>query len=79
MRAGSVTGEGHSVVRSTYREPLAVAAGLLTALRTEQIVAAQAEPDAFASLLTLDIRVVTDADIVVDKISRGCSWAATSA
>jgi outer membrane protein assembly factor BamA/autotransporter translocation and assembly factor TamB len=64
--SGAVTGTV-TVVRSAYREPLAVAAGLLTALRTEQAAVAPAEPDAFASRLALDVRLVTDSDVIVDN------------
>lgn len=64
--SGSLTGTV-TVVRSAYREPLAVAAGLLTALRTEQAVAAQADPDAFLSRLALDVRLLTDSDVIVDN------------
>jgi outer membrane protein assembly factor BamA len=64
--SGRVTGTV-TVVRSAYREPIAVAAGLLTALRTERAVVAQADPDALASRLALDVRVVTDSDIIVDN------------
>ena len=64
--SGSVTGTV-TIVRSAYREPIAVVGGLLSALRTEQLVAAQTAPDSLAARLTLDVRLVTDNDIVVDN------------
>lgn len=66
VTGGAVTGTV-TVVRSAYREPLAVVGGLFTALQTERLAAARADPDAFASQLTLDVRVLTDNDIVVDN------------
>ena len=64
--SGSVTGTV-TVVRSAYREPIAVVGGLLSALRTERLVAAQSAPDSLAARLALDVRLVTDSDIVVDN------------
>ena len=63
--AGRVTGTV-TIVRSAYREPMAVVTGILARLRTAQTVA-QASPDDVASRLALDVRVVTDSDIVVDN------------
>jgi len=63
--SGSMT-----VLRSSYREPLAVVGGLLTALRARRVAASGVAPDeqsAFLRQLALDIRVVTDEDIIVDN------------
>jgi outer membrane protein assembly factor BamA len=59
--SGTVT-----VVRSTYREPMAVVTGLLAGLRTQDVAAA-AEPSPLLDALALDVRVVTDEDIIVDN------------
>ena len=63
--SGSLT-----VLSSSYREPLAVVGGLLTALRARSVAASGGAPgdqSAFLKQLALDIRVVTDEDIVVDN------------
>jgi len=63
--SGSIT-----VLRSSYREPLAVVGGLLTALRARRVAAsggATEDQSAFLKQLALDIRVVTDEDIIVDN------------
>ena len=63
--SGSIT-----VLRSSYREPLAVVGGLLTALRAQRVAASGGGPEersAFMKQLALDIRVVTDEDIIVDN------------
>lgn len=63
--SGTVT-----VLRGAYREPLAVVGGLLTALRARGVAATGAgAPDQSALLeqLALDIRVLTDEDLVVDN------------
>ena len=63
--SGSIT-----VLRSSYREPLAVVGGLLTALRARRVAASGGTPEeqsAFMKQLALDIRVVTDEDIIVDN------------
>ena len=63
--SGSIT-----VLRSSYREPLAVVGGLLTALQARRVAAsgeAGDEQSAFLKQLALDIRVVTDEDIIVDN------------
>jgi outer membrane protein assembly factor BamA/autotransporter translocation and assembly factor TamB len=63
--SGSIT-----VLRSSYREPLAVVGGLLTALRARRVAAsggAAEDQTAFMKQLALDIRVVTDEDIIVDN------------
>jgi outer membrane protein assembly factor BamA len=59
--AGTVT-----VLRSTYREPMAVVTGLLAGLRTQRIAAAT-EPSPVLDALALDVRLLTDEDIVVDN------------
>jgi outer membrane protein assembly factor BamA len=60
--SGTVT-----VLRSAYREPLAVVTSLLAALRSERLAAAVTEPDSLADRLALDVRVVTDSDVIVDN------------
>jgi len=66
---GQITGTV-TVLRGSYREPLAVVGGVLAALRTRGVAASGAggeESDAFLRQLALDIRVVTDEDLVVDN------------
>lgn len=65
--AGHVRGTV-TVVRGAYREPIAVMTGLLTALRTRRLTveAALAEPS-LIDTLALDVRVVTDDEIIVDN------------
>lgn len=63
--AGKLSGTV-TVVRSTYREPMAVVTGVLAGLRT-QGVAAAAEPSPLLDALALDVRVVTDEDTIVDN------------
>ena len=63
--SGSIT-----VLRGSYREPLAVVGGLLTALRARRVAASGGGPEApsaFLKQLALDISVVTNDDIVVDN------------
>jgi len=63
--SGSIT-----VLRSSYREPLAVVGGLLTALRARRVAASGGAPEeqsAFLKQLALDVGVVTDEDIIVDN------------
>jgi outer membrane protein assembly factor BamA len=64
---GSVKGTV-TVLRSAYREPLAVVTGVLNALRTRRLAAeaGAAEPSLIDNLV-LDVRVLTDEDIVVDN------------
>ena len=59
--SGTVT-----VVRGSYREPLAVVTGLLAASRAQQLAAA-AEASPLLDALALDVRIVTDEDIFVDN------------
>lgn len=64
---GSITGTV-TVVRSSYREPMAVVAGLLNQLRTRQLAgAAAAEEPSLVDNLALDIRVLTEDDMFVDN------------
>ncbi|MBI2186501.1 MAG: translocation/assembly module TamB domain-containing protein [Acidobacteria bacterium] len=63
--AGELSGTV-TVLRSTYREPMAVVTGLLAGLRTQRVAAA-AEPSPFLDALALDVRVVTDEDVIVDN------------
>lgn len=62
---GSLSGT-ITVLRGTYREPMAVVTGLLAGLRTEQLAADIAAPGPLDAL-ALDIRVVTDEDVSVDN------------
>ena len=65
MPSGSVTGTV-TVVRGAYRQPLAVVTGLLATLRTRRL-AASADPSPVLESLSLDIRLQTDEDIIVDN------------
>ena len=59
-----------TVLRGSYREPLAVVGGLLAAMRARRVAAtggASEEQSAFLKQLALDIRVQTDEDIIVDN------------
>lgn len=64
--AGTVTGLV-TVTRGGYREPFSVVNGLLRTARTRQLTHASATERSFADRLTLDVRVVTDADVGVDN------------
>ena len=57
------------VTRGAYREPLAVAAGALAALRApaSPVGPGAVEPDSLARRLALDVRVRTGDDLVVDN------------
>jgi outer membrane protein assembly factor BamA len=64
--SGTVT-----VVRGSYREPLAVVTELLAGMRAQRLAASAGAPDA-ASLrmleaLMLDVRLLTDEDVIVDN------------
>jgi outer membrane protein assembly complex protein YaeT len=63
--AGRISGTV-TVVRGSYREPLAVVTGLLAASRAQRLAAA-AEPSPLLDALALDVRVITDEDIFVDN------------
>ncbi|OFW39126.1 MAG: hypothetical protein A3F70_11305 [Acidobacteria bacterium RIFCSPLOWO2_12_FULL_67_14] len=63
--AGRVSGTV-TVLRGTYREPMAVVTGLLAGLRTQRLAASADAPDALDAL-ALDIRVITDEDVIVDN------------
>ena len=60
--SGTVT-----VVRSTYREPLAVVTGLLAGVRAGRLAAATGPAASPLDRLALDLRVVTDEDVIVDN------------
>ena len=63
--SGTVT-----VGRGTYREPLAVVTGLLAGMRDGRLPAGAGDPTASSELLesfALDVRLLTDEDIVVDN------------
>lgn len=64
--SGTVTGTV-TVLRSAYREPVAVVTGLLAALRTRQVAAAVTPEPSLIDNLTLDVRVITEDDVVVDN------------
>ena len=55
-----------TVLRGSYREPLAVVTGLLANVRAAGVAAAVESPGAL-DRLALDFRLVTDEDIVVDN------------
>ncbi|MBI4485618.1 MAG: translocation/assembly module TamB domain-containing protein, partial [Acidobacteria bacterium] len=63
---GSVTGTA-TVLRGAYREPLVVVTGLLSALRAERLAGAVAPRESWAQRLDLNVRVVTDSDVIVDN------------
>ncbi|HXH25439.1 MAG TPA: translocation/assembly module TamB domain-containing protein, partial [Vicinamibacterales bacterium] len=63
---GTLSGDV-TVVRSAYREPVAVVTGLLRAMRAERLAQAVVGEDSLADRLALDVRVVTDSDLVVDN------------
>jgi outer membrane protein assembly factor BamA/autotransporter translocation and assembly factor TamB len=63
--AGRLSGTVTSV-RSTYREPMAVVTGVLAGLRTQRIAAAT-ESSPLLDQLALDVRVLTDEDVIVDN------------
>jgi outer membrane protein assembly factor BamA/autotransporter translocation and assembly factor TamB len=56
-----------TVRRSAYREPIALATGLLSALRTRRLAAEAVSEPSLVDNLSLDVRVVTDENIVVDN------------
>jgi len=63
--AGKLSGTV-TVLRGAYREPMAVVTGLLATLRAQQLTA-NAEPSPFLEALALDIRLITDEDVLVDN------------
>jgi len=64
--AGTLNGTV-TVVRSSYREPIAVVTQLLSALRTERLATAVSAEPTFADRLRLNVRVLTDSDVIVDN------------
>lgn len=62
---GRLTGD-ITVLRASYREPLAVLTGLLATLRVARVATAAPEPTVLDHL-ALDVHVVTDEDIAVDN------------
>ena len=64
---GTVTGTV-TILRAAYREPMGVITGLLGTLRTERLAAqaASGEPS-LANNVSLDVRVLTEDDVVVDN------------
>jgi outer membrane protein assembly factor BamA/autotransporter translocation and assembly factor TamB len=63
--AGKLSGTV-TVLRGAYREPMAVVTGLLASLQSQQL-SAEAESSPFLDALALDIRVITDEDLLVDN------------
>jgi outer membrane protein assembly factor BamA len=67
--AGTLNGTV-TVLRSGYREPIGVVTQLLSALRTERLAAAATAGTterSFADRLQLNVRLVTDTDVIVDN------------
>ena len=64
--AGTLSGTV-TIVRSAYREPIAVVNEVLAALRTERLAIAAAREPGFADRLQLNVRVLTDSDVIVDN------------
>jgi autotransporter translocation and assembly factor TamB len=65
MPGGTLSGTV-TVVRGAYRQPLAVLTGLLANLRAARIASVEQEAGALDNL-ALDIRLVTDDDLIVDN------------
>ena len=63
--AGKLSGTV-TVLEGAYREPMAVVTGLLASMRAQQLTA-NAAPSPFLEALALDIRVITDEDVLVDN------------
>jgi outer membrane protein assembly factor BamA/autotransporter translocation and assembly factor TamB len=60
--SGTVT-----VARSAYREPIAVVNQLLAAVRAQRLAGAVPTEPSFADRLRLNVRVLTDSDVIVDN------------
>ena len=57
-----------TIVRGSYREPLAVVAGLLAGMRAQRLAAGAAAPASpLLEALALDIALLTDEDIIVNN------------
>jgi outer membrane protein assembly factor BamA len=56
-----------TIVDSAYREPIVVVTSLLAALQNQQLTAGAGDDDSFLTRLALDLRVVTENDVVVDN------------
>jgi outer membrane protein assembly factor BamA/autotransporter translocation and assembly factor TamB len=56
-----------TIVRGAYREQIAVLTGLLTRLRTSALTTPPAEAGPSGGPINLDLRVVTEEDLVVDN------------
>jgi translocation and assembly module TamB len=58
-----------TIVRSGYREPLGVVTGLISAMRAQRLAPLVVTPEepGLAQRLDLNIRVVTDEDLIVDN------------
>jgi outer membrane protein assembly complex protein YaeT len=55
-----------TVLGGSYREPLSIAGGLLAALQQPEVVEAAESPSALDAM-TLDVRITTSEDVVVDN------------
>jgi outer membrane protein assembly factor BamA len=67
MPAGRVSGTV-TVVRGAYREPMAVVTGMLATLRARRLAAGSAAgPSPLLESLALDVRLLTDEDLIVDN------------
>ncbi len=64
--AGTLSGTV-TVLRGAYREPIGVVTQLLSALRAERLAASVTAERTFADRLQLNVRVVTDSDVIVDN------------
>lgn len=64
--AGSLTGTV-TVARSVYREPFAVVTALLAGVRTRSLTTVVNDPDDFTRRIDLNLRLLTDSDIIVDN------------
>jgi outer membrane protein assembly factor BamA/autotransporter translocation and assembly factor TamB len=63
---GTVTGTV-TVVRSAYREPIAVVTQLLTQLRAQRLAEFSTGAESMADRIVLNVGLVTDSDVVVDN------------
>jgi outer membrane protein assembly factor BamA/autotransporter translocation and assembly factor TamB len=64
--AGTLSGTV-TVLRSAYREPIAVVTQLLSALRAKRLAASVTTEHTLTDRLQLNVRVVTDSDVIVDN------------
>lgn len=64
--AGTLSGTV-TILRSAYREPIGVVTQLLSTLRTERLATAATTERTFADRLQLNVRLLTDSDVIVDN------------